>query len=268
MHIYAHSAGCSSQFESLTTPLGRHINLNEGQYVVPWLNFSCSGNITAWEFAASVQDRRMPDKQVILQLWQPLPNNINPTSPSQFAFITEVVLSTSVEGTFNQERPFSFDLTQPLPVQSGNVLGFSVLNPRTGVRFAAVTASAMEERLIYYRQTGGTSRRRGRERGDDGPEDDLEDETEDSSEVTLFNINSNVNTIAGPHSPLMTIRFSTGNSAQGMNLLISLSGSCMCTKCCMNMFIYICIIILYLLDVERETVVKSHFLTSTLMRAT
>ena len=212
MHIYAHSAGCSSQFESLTTPLGRHINLNEGQYVVPWLNFSCSGNITAWEFAASVQDDRIPDKQVILQLWQPLPNNINPTPPSQFVFITEVVLSTSVEGTFNQERPFSFDLTQPLPVQSGNVLGFSVLNPTTGVRFAAVTASAMEERLIYYRQTGGTSRRRGRERGDDGPEDDLEDETEDSSEVTLFNINSNVGNIISSYSPVMTIKFSAGNS--------------------------------------------------------
>ena len=224
------------------------MKLNEGQYVVPWLNFSCSGNITAWEFVASVQDRRMPDKQVILQLWQPLPNNINPTSPSQFAFITEVVLSTSVEGTFNQERPFSFDLTQPLPVQSGNVLGFSVLNPRTGVTFAAVSASAMEERLIYYRQTGRTSRRRGRQRGDDGPEDDLEDETEDSSEVTLFNINPNVNTIS-PYSPIMTIKFSTGNSTQCMDHLKSLYGSCMhtkrCTNICLRMYTYIYYICLF-----------------------
>ena len=208
-------AGCSSQFQSFPNRIGRgHEDLNEGQYVVPWLNFSCSGTITAWEFSASVQDDRMPDKQVILQLWHPLPNNINPTSPSQFTFVDEVVLSTSVEGMFNRERPFSFDLSQPLPFHSGDVLGFSVLNTVTGVRFAAVRASGMAEGGIYSRQTGGAVR------GDE-EEDEDEDRRENTIEVTLFDVNSGVETLLS-YSPAMTVRFSTGtyilyNSSQGIS---------------------------------------------------
>lgn len=179
------------------------IRLNEGQYVVPWLNFSCSGTITAWEFSASVQDDSMPDKQVILQLWHPLPNNINPTSPSQFTFVSEVVLSTSVERRFNRERPFSFDLSQPLPFHSGDVFGFSVLNTVTGVRFAAVPASGMAEGVIYSRLTSGAIR------GDDDDDDDAEDRRENSVEVTLFDVNSDVDILLS-YSPAMTIRFSTG----------------------------------------------------------
>ena len=144
----------------------------------------------------------MPDKQVILQLWHPLPNNINPTSPSQFTFVTEVVLSTSIERRFNGERPFSFDLSQPLPFHSGDVLGFSVLNPVTGVRLAAVRASGMAEGGIYSRQTGGAVR------GDE-EDDEVEDRRENNVEVTLFDINSGVVTLLS-YSPAMTVRFSTG----------------------------------------------------------
>jgi len=158
----------------------------------------------------------MPDKQVILQLWHPLPNNINPTSPSQFTFVTEVVLSTSVEGTFNRERPFSFDLSQPLPFHSGDVLGFSVLNTVTGVRFAAVTASGMAEGGVYSRRTGGAIR---------GDDDDDEvgsgDRRENNVEATLFDVNSDVDTLLS-YSPAMTVRFTTGtyilyNSSQGIS---------------------------------------------------
>ena len=180
--------------------------MNEGQYVVPWLNFSCSGNITAWEFSASVPNDRMPDKQVILQLWHPLPNNINPTSPSQFTFVTEVVLSTSIERRFNGERPFSFDLSQPLPFHSGDVLGFSVLNPVTGVRLAAVRARGMAEGGIYSRQTGGAVRG---DDDDDDDDDEVEDRRENNVEVTIFDVNSGVETLVS-YSPAMTVRFSTG----------------------------------------------------------
>ena len=187
------------------------MHLNEGQYVVPWLNFSCSGNITAWEFSASVQNDRMRDKQVILQLWHPLPNDINPTSPSQFTFVTEVVLSTSIERRMNRERPFSFDLSHPLPFHSGDVLGFSVLNPVTGVRFAAVTASGLAEGGIYSRQTGDAIR------GDDGAI-----RMENNVEVTLFDVNSGVETLLS-YSPAMTVRFSTGRyiySSQGISCCV------------------------------------------------
>lgn len=185
--------------------------MTAGQYVVPWLNFSCSGSITAWEFAASVQDESTPFKRVILQLWQPLPSNINPTSASEFSLVHEVTLTTSIAGRFNQEMPFRIDLTQPLPVSSGNVLGFSVLNSEIGVRFAAVTASGMADRVIYSRQPRGGSRDSERDESDSD-----EGSSYNRDERTLFRISSNVNTIT-PYSPAMTIDFSTGNSLQGMD---------------------------------------------------
>ena len=103
---------------------------------------------------------------------------------------------------FNRERPFSFDFSQPLPFHSGDVLGFSVLNTVTGVRFAAVTASGLAEGGIYSRQTGGAVR------GDDD-DDDVEDRRENNVEVTLFDVNSGVDTLLS-YSPAMTVRFSTG----------------------------------------------------------
>lgn len=217
--MYTLLADCSSQFEPFDNPLDRNVrNLEEGQYVVPWLNFSCSGNITAWEFAASVQDgrmqgRRMRDKQVILQLWKPLPSSINPTSPSQFTLVTRVTLSTRVDG--NERTSFSLNLPQPLPFQSGDALGFSILN--TGLRIAAVTANGMAERVIYSSQTGGGGRGRGR--GGNSKEDDAEEGRSEgsTSEVTFFDINTVVNPLSA-HSPAMTIKFNTGNSTQGIDL--------------------------------------------------
>lgn len=241
--MYTHPAECSSQFESFDIPLGMHTLLEEGQYVVPWLNFSCSGNITAWEFAA-VQDGRMRggrmrDKQVILQLWEPLPSSINPTSPSQFTLVTSVMLSTRVDG--NERTSFSFDLPQPLPFQSGDALGFSILN--TGLGIAAVTANGMAERVIYSSQTGGGGRGGGR--GGNSKDDDEEEGRSEGStcEVTCFDISTTVVSPLSAYSPAMTIKFNTGNSSQGIDRSIDLYDrsviNCCIIQMCLNIYSYL-----------------------------
>ena len=164
-----------------------------------------------------MQGERMRDKQVILQLWKPLPSSINPTSPSQFTLVAEVslsvVLSTRVDR--NERTSFSFDLSQPLPFQSGDALGFSILN--NGLRFAAVTANGMAERVIYSSQTGGGGR--GRDCGENSKEGDEEEDSSEgsTSEVTFFDISTVVSPLSA-YSPAMTIKFSTGNSTQGIDL--------------------------------------------------
>ena len=204
------------------------MHLNTGQYVVPWLNFSCSGSITAWEFAASVQDDETPWKQVILQLWQPLPSNINPSSSSEFSLVRAVVLSTSIDGTFNRESAIRIDLSQPLPVSSGNVLGFSVLNSERGLRFAAVTASGMADRVFYSRLPGG---------GSGGGEREDRDAEEGSSynRDDLFRIDSNVYNIP-TYSPAMTIDFITGTSLQCSINCCMTAGYCVNGWCTLSFF--------------------------------
>lgn len=130
-HSYMHAAAdgeCEVGFSNLSMPVRPQYAKKETQYIAAGMNFTCSGNITEWNIAASIPRNGPKWRFIALQLWRVQGTNVN--GATSYSLVEQQVFST----TFKSSRSstiLTFSPTPEMSFSSGDVVGFHVHGKRS-----------------------------------------------------------------------------------------------------------------------------------------
>ena len=133
------SLDCASGFidrETLTARLQIRGLPEQRQWVMPDLNFTCSGNVTKWIFAARWYAWRSsyPD----LQIWRPIGNGTYMK-----------MQSSKIDPRQNPTNRYEYTLKQPLEVRTGDIIG--IFQPsQAKIRFYMQYYPGNSQIMSYY----------------------------------------------------------------------------------------------------------------------
>lgn len=125
-HSYLHTAAdgeCEVGFGNLSTRRKPQYTKKETQYIVPGMNFTCDGNITEWNIAASVPRNRPKQHFIALQLWRV--QGTNASGVSLYSLVKSQVFSAA-DLSRTSSTVLTFSPTPEMSFSSGDVVGFHI----------------------------------------------------------------------------------------------------------------------------------------------
>lgn len=146
MHAGAADGRCEVGFGNLSVQSNDVLELGF-QYIVADMSFTCNGNITEWNIAASVPWRRRP-RSIALQLWRP-----QGSDGEAYSLVTSQVFSTSFS-TRTSSTMLTFSPFPEMPFSSGDVVGFHVPSASKSNAPLSVLFDSPATDFTMYKESG------------------------------------------------------------------------------------------------------------------